>query len=112
MSTRAARNQKAYRERKRARKAKEERVADNDLVREFVEAMGPGNVFNIAPVEHPDVDGVVAWKLTLVFPNNEARLRVFQLAERHGIDVNTLVDRVTTRGFKNFTDDEGATLVE
>ena len=20
--------------------------------------MGPGNVFNIAPVEHPDVDGV------------------------------------------------------
>ena len=86
------------------RQVKEDK--ENDLVREFVEAIGYGrSTFSLVHEEHPDAghEGEKVIRMEIVYPDDTARLNVLRVAEAHGLEVWELEDRVMTQGLKNFT---------
>ena len=89
--------------------------AENALVREFVEALGYGRSrFSLAAEEHPDAghEGETVLRMVVIYPDDEARLNVLRLAEKHGMEVWELEDRVMTQGLKNATGKESWQIIE
>ena len=105
----------AYRARKKAKAKKAIDDVANDLLREYVEAIGYGRgYFNLACEEHPDAghEGETVIRMVVRYPDDAARLNVLRLAEAHGLEVWELEDRVMTQGLKNFTGKASWEMVE
>ena len=100
MATRAARNQKAYRDREREKK----KATENALIGGLIDAVGIGQLrFSIIPVEIPELQHRNPFEVRLYFPNDAVRLAVLKYAESQGLDVDTLISRVIAQGLQNFT---------
>ena len=99
-----AERQRDFKARQREKMA-QEAAADQQLLREFVQEFSSVLRFDLESVtDEPDLDE----PLRLVFKmSGDCRPRLVEFAHAHNLDVETLLDTVSTAGMNNLMDRSG-----